>query len=349
MNCIIALNTLRKFTMSKKTKELVVKDNALVEASHSLNLVPQRLIVLAIIEARESGTMLKAGGILKIKASDYVKTFNVSTKSGAAYQALKTAADELLGATFRWKSKDENGKQEINVSQFVQRVTYVEEAAYVKIMFSQDIMPLITRLDESFTEYDLIQISDLKSGYSLRIFEMFMQWIGNRNPPIIKLEDFRERLGLADNQYETMSDFKKRVLKPSLAEINLKTNIEASYKQEKEGVKIVGFRLISKYKKPIKNKVIDAKKEVKSEEKPQTAKKIPPLTKGQIETFGDKLFKNFDFKRDVLGQNSLFIGKSEDDCKRLIKELLEDPNKVNEWGKHMIAVGYCYPEKQNKS
>ena len=335
--------------MSKKTKELVVKDNALVEASHSLNLVPQRLIVLAIIEAREQGTMIKAGGILKIKASDYVKTFGVSTKSGAAYQALKSAADELLGATFKWRSKDENGKQEINVSQFVQRVTYVEDAAYIKIMFSQDVMPLITRLDREYTEYDLIQISDLNSSYSLRVFEMLMQWIGNRNPPIIKLEDFRERLGLVGNQYETMSDFKKRVLNPSLAEINLKTNIEAEYQQEKEGVKIVGFKLISKYKKAIKKKVVDVNKEVKSEEKTQTSKKIPALSDAQIETFGDKLYKNFDFKRDVLGQDSLFMGKSNDDCRRLIKKLLADQNKVNEWGKYMLAVGYCYPQKQNKS
>jgi plasmid replication initiation protein len=335
--------------VSKKTKELVVKDNALIEASHSLNLVPQRLIVLAIIEAREQGTMIKAGGILKIKASDYVKTFDVSAKSGAAYQALKSAADELLGATFKWKSKDENGKQEINVSQFVQRVTYVEDAAYIKIMFSQDVMPLITRLDKRYTEYDLIQISDLNSSYSLRVFEMLMQWIGNRNPPTIKLEDFRERLGLAGDQYETMSDFKKRVLNPSLAEINLKTNIEAEYQQEKEGVKIVGFKLISKYKKTIKKKVIDVNKEVKSEEKTQTSKKIPALSDAQIETFGDKLYKNFDFKRDVLGQDSLFMGKSDDDCKRLIKKLLADQNKVNEWGKHMLAVGYCYPQKQNKS
>jgi|TARA_R110002049_G_C9167982_1_gene561633 plasmid replication initiation protein len=347
MNCILALNALRKFTMSKKTKELVVKDNALIEASHSLNLVPQRLIVLAIIEAREQGTMIKAGGILKIKASDYVKTFNVGTKSGAAYQALKSAADELLGATFKWRSKDENGKQEINVSQFVQRVTYVEDAAHIKIMFSHDIMPLITRLDKRYTEYDLIQISDLKSIYSLRVFEMFMQWIGNRNPPAIKLEDFRERLGLADNQYETMSDFKKRVLNPSLAEINLKTNIEASYEQEKEGVKIVGFRLISKYKKPIKNKVIDAKKEVKSEEKTQISKKIPPLSDAQIETFGDKLYKNFDFMRDVIAQQQIFMGKSESECKLIVKQLLSDENKVEEWKKHMIAVGYRFPEKQN--
>lgn len=332
--------------MSKVKKELVVKDNALVEACHSLNLVPQRLIVLAIIEAREQGTMIKAGGLLKIKAVDYMTHFNV--KRQTAYEALSSAAHELFEATFKWISKDENGNQEINVSRFVQRISYIGDAGYIKIMFSEDIMPLITRLDQRYTEYDLIQISELKSGYSLRIFEMFMQWIGNKNPPTIKLEDFREKLGLAENQYVNMSDFKKRVLNPSLKEINLKTNIEATYEQKKEGVKIIGFVLISKYKKAMKPKVVDVGKEVEREDKPpQSDKVIPPLTDGQIEVFGDKLFKNFDFKRDVLGQNPLFMGKSVDDCKRLIKESLADQNKVNEWRKHMIAIGYCYPQKQN--
>lgn len=334
--------------MSERKKELVVKDNALIRASHNLNLVPQRIIVLAIIEAREQGTMIKAGGILKIKASDYVKHFNANNaKTGTAYRALKSAADELLGATFKWKSKDENGNQEINISPFVQRITYVEGAAYIKIMFSADIIPLITRLEAQYTEYDLIQISDLKSSYSLRIFEMCMQWIGNKNPPPIKLEDFRELLGLSGDKYSTMSDFKKRVLNPSLKEINLKTNIEASYRQEKEGVKITGFRLISKYKKTKKLKIIDVNKIEKNEEQThQIAKKIPQLTVSQIETFGDKLYKNFDFKRDVIGQDQVFVGKNENDCKLIIKKLLSDQNQVNEWWKYMIAVGYCYPQKQ---
>jgi hypothetical protein len=37
--------------MSKNTK-LVVKDNALIEASFNLSLVEQRLMLLAIVEAR---------------------------------------------------------------------------------------------------------------------------------------------------------------------------------------------------------------------------------------------------------------------------------------------------------
>ena len=38
--------------------ELVVKDNALMNASYNLDLVEQRLILLAIVEARESGREL---------------------------------------------------------------------------------------------------------------------------------------------------------------------------------------------------------------------------------------------------------------------------------------------------
>ena len=35
--------------------DLIVKDNALMNASYNLDLVEQRLILLAIVEARESG------------------------------------------------------------------------------------------------------------------------------------------------------------------------------------------------------------------------------------------------------------------------------------------------------
>jgi hypothetical protein len=35
--------------------KLVVKDNVLIDASYSLDMVEQRLILLAIVEARETG------------------------------------------------------------------------------------------------------------------------------------------------------------------------------------------------------------------------------------------------------------------------------------------------------
>ena len=47
---------------------LVVKDNALINASYNLELVEQRLILLAIIEARETGKGINANDALTIHA-----------------------------------------------------------------------------------------------------------------------------------------------------------------------------------------------------------------------------------------------------------------------------------------
>ena len=45
--------------------ELIVKDNALMNASYNLDLVEQRLILLAIVEARESGKGINANDLLQ--------------------------------------------------------------------------------------------------------------------------------------------------------------------------------------------------------------------------------------------------------------------------------------------
>ena len=74
--------------------KLVVKDNALMNASYNLDLVEQRLILLAIIEARESGKGINANDPLTVHAESYINQFGVHRVT--AYQALKDACDNLL-------------------------------------------------------------------------------------------------------------------------------------------------------------------------------------------------------------------------------------------------------------
>ena len=73
---------------------LVVKDNALINASYNLEVTEQRLILLSIINARETGQGITADSKLEIHASDYAKQFNVSLD--AAYKALKEAVNNLF-------------------------------------------------------------------------------------------------------------------------------------------------------------------------------------------------------------------------------------------------------------
>lgn len=237
-------------------KEIVMKANALNEAGYTINLVAQRIVLLAIIEAREQGTVPKAGGVLRITASEYAEHFNCDKTT--SYRSLKSACESLYEAEFVWTDKDEKGRKKRNNSRFVQRASYCEGGGYIEIMFGSDVIPLITRLSEQYTEYELEQIKDLDSVYALRIFEMLMQWSKTGRTPVIKLDDLRARLGIEENQYKLMSNFKQRILDFAVKEINDNTNVTVSYEQEKEGRVIVGFIFKFKIKKTVKTKTIKA-------------------------------------------------------------------------------------------
>ena len=84
---------------------LIVKDNALIEASYTLDVVEQRLILLAILEAREQKQLIQAGSLLRIHASSYIHQFNVDKST--AYKALKRAVKGLYEAGFAYSKADE--------------------------------------------------------------------------------------------------------------------------------------------------------------------------------------------------------------------------------------------------
>ena len=236
---------------------IVSKANAFIESGYAINLVAQRVIILAIIEAREQGSMSEIGGIHRIKASDYGKHFECDKTT--AYRSLKSACESLYESEFVWTDKDLNGRDKINKSRFVQRASYSEGGGYVEVMFGNDVIPLITRLSEKYTEYELQQIKDLNSIYALRIFEILMQWSSVGKTPPITIENLRTRLGIEKHQYKTMGNFKNRVLDHAINEINENTNITATYEQHKEGRSIVGFTFKLKAK-PKKN--IEAKRDI---------------------------------------------------------------------------------------
>ena len=82
-------------------KELVVKDNALINASYNLDLVEQRLILLAIVEARESGRGINANDPLYVRAASYINHFGVARQT--TYQALKDACRDLFARQFSFQ------------------------------------------------------------------------------------------------------------------------------------------------------------------------------------------------------------------------------------------------------
>ena len=227
--------------------KLVVKDNALMNASYNLDLVEQRLILLVIVEARESGKGINANDPLTVHAESYINQFGVARQT--AYQALKDACDDLFARQFSYQEINERGNTENVRSRWVSEVRYVDAEATVKLIFAPIVIPLITRLEERFTQYEMKQISELSTGYAIRLYELLICWRTTGKTPIIELADFRQKMGVLDAEYQRMYDLKKYVLEPSLKQINEHTDITASYEQHKKGRTITGFSFKFKQKK----------------------------------------------------------------------------------------------------
>ena len=284
-------------------KNLVVKDNALINASYNLELVEQRLILLAIVEARTSGKGVTPNNSLTITASSYMNHFD--TNRNTAYQALKDACNNLFERQFSYMETNTKGNAEVVRSRWVSEIRYIDNEASVKLIFSPTVAPLITLLEKNFTSYELEQVAELNSKYAVRLYEVVIAWRSTGKTPMIAIDELRNRLGVLDDEYTVTADFKRWALDKPIKQINDKTEINLSYEQHKQGRKIVGFTFTIKQKsKPKKTKQ-------NTERHPVTVDIFDSLT---------------DQERDIIAQKNAYadsINATAEHRQNLIKQALQ--------------------------
>ena len=231
-------------------KSLVVKDNVLINASYNLDLVEQRLILLAIIEARANGQGINANEPLTIHAESYATQFGVHRNT--AYQALKDACQQLFKREFSYQEIRPKGIAHVQ-SRWVSQAAYIEDVACVELIFSPALVPMITALEKQFTSYELEQVSELTSAYAVRLYELLIAWRSTGKTPVLDLAVFRQKLGVEPHEYVRMHHFKSRVLDAAINQVNAHTDITVKYEQHKKGRSISGFSFTLKQKNQSKS------------------------------------------------------------------------------------------------
>ena len=307
--------------------ELVVKDNALINASYNLEVTEQRLILLAIINARETGQGITSDSKLEIHANDYASRFDVS--NSGAYKALKEAVNNLFDRQFSFKEPDKKGNIGTVKSRWVSRIKYIDATATLEITFAPDVVPLITRLEQHFTSYQLKQVTQLTSKYAIRLYELLIAWRATGKVPELELSEFRNRLGVGDNEYTAMNNFKSRVLEPALKQINEHTDITVTYEQHKKGRTISGFSFRFKQKQ----QAIKAEKN----RDPNTADLFTKMTDAQRHLFGHKLAHDARVQSDY----SHLVGTgSYEEFGKIIADMLTEEQYLKMFYPLLIELGY---------
>lgn len=294
---------------------LVVKTNRLNQAFQVLSLAELHIIQLAIVDARETGTGLSSDTPLRIDALRYAEAFDTTRQNG--YQRMKEAEETLFNRRFSFYDVDGH----LVKSRWVSQVKYFEDEGALEIIFTPAVVKGITSIDgrlEHYTKYLISQTSSLTSVYAARLYELLIQWKSFGKVPMIKLEEFRDQLGLGINEYIRMSDLKKRVLELAINQINQHTDITASYEQHKRGRVIVGFSFKFKQKKIEADKFTSANTRNKD-----IVDMFSRLTDAQIKRYSAILSRVHDIS-DLAGTRDYGAFEA------FLADILRDPSSVRE-------------------
>ena len=299
--------------------KLVVKDNALINASYTLDLAEQRLILLAIIEARNTKQGITQDTLLEIHASSYAKQFSINDKT--AYTVVKEASKGLFDRYVTYHDKNpKNGKDRSFHCRWIDKTGIEPDSGIVYIRFTSDVIPLITRLESHFTSYEIDKVANLTSSYAIRLYEILISWREVGKTPKYEIDDLRSKLGVEPKQYKQMCNLKSRVLELAIDQINQHTDITAKYEQYKRGRVITAISFTFKPKKS-DTPAIDDNGYIK-------------MTDSQIKLFSSKLAS-----LNELGSNAP-IGASTDDYAEIIANELRDTSQQQKYHKYLSKVGY---------
>lgn len=316
---------------------LIVKSNKVVEAGYELTTNEQRLILLGI-SMIPKGQDVNAIVGYEITAQEFGQAYNIHPKT--AYRELREAASRLYERSIIIKNEQQTAKVRWVNSVIVDNPYFPDVLAdenwkRVVIFFNPQIMPYLANLRDNFTRYLQSDISNVSGSYTIRFYEFIRQYlsIGKRE---ITIDELRFMLNIG-NKYPLFYDFKKRVIEPSIKEINEKTPVHASYDLVKKGKTVVSIVLKFKEKEKPKQAL---------ERDPNTidwvngqtdneAKKAPSWqTKGLSDKQINKLsiYSQEFCEANINRMSSQFKG-SWGELFESWRPLLKDPSKVNSFKK----------------
>ena len=231
------------------SKALVVKSNKVVEASYRLSLAEQR-ILLACIAKIHSGKDLLADNHFEISVVEIADLAKLKNNEHV-YQLLEETAEKLSKRQVIINDPDpDTPKTRKRIINWLSSVDYQPGEGKVIIEFSPKIMPYLSQLSRDFTRYKLRIVTQFKSTYSIRMYELLVQWlsIGKRE---LEVDWLKKQLQVETN-YPRVGDFKNRVIDVAVNEINQHSNIWVKYSQRKAGRTITHFLFTFGEKEPKK-------------------------------------------------------------------------------------------------
>lgn len=217
----------------------IMKDNRLIQkATFDFNELELKCINYAIAQIKPNQDFdEKTDFVIKIK--DLCKLMRIKGES-ENYNNIKNAFKKLRD-TSKWVKLDDGSELAFS---FLAKAKAEKRTGVVIVRFYDEMLQYLKNLQEKgkYTPITLIFTLRLNKKYAIRLYELCMSWKNNYDPIYKKygfvfyLDKMRYKWQVPE-KYK-YADIKRKILLPSKAEINMKTNLDIEIHELKEGRKV---------------------------------------------------------------------------------------------------------------
>lgn len=248
---------------TKTQKAVVTQDNRFVFAKYDLNTNEMKFFMWIVAQLNSQKDQLFQ--ICEIPLKEIFEIWNwnngVIDYSYCA-QVVETMSKKVYIEDF--KLLDEKTMKEVKVKTAMplfQWIRYQEGDGYISYKLNDSLMEYLINLKQNFTQLKFKDIQQMKSAYSIRIYNMLMSEIGqNRTIFKINLEVLYNILEIPES-LRPWFEFKRAILQRAVKDINTKSNLMIlDVEVKKTGRKVTDIEILFEYKNNKKRIEREAKK-----------------------------------------------------------------------------------------
>lgn len=294
------------------------KPVSIIEVSNNVTTV-QRMAYNVIMKHFCHSEPLDDIGTRAIGVGDLCRIMNYEKKD---FFYLDEQLEKLQSTTIKWMGDDSSDFQRVNFFSY----TSVKDGVFY-YRYDPFLQSHISSKKTIFALLDIRSMGVLKKRHSLPLYEFCARFRPNKKrqyesgTPWVELGDLKELLTGNVASYKVWQDFKKRVLEPSVKEVNKNTDIilTVEIRRRKRSVVAVKFGVSDK------EEVVE-KSKLKGFEKPPTDDSYVEAEYVKDPMFSDELGEAADISKEALGE---FFGDTFDTKKgvdpepRMLKQAAE--------------------------
>lgn len=225
----------------------MVVSNNYIHAIHPerMSINAMKLFRLAITQCRKSDSGFFE---YEFRIQDIAEAFDIAPNNlyTEAQESCKKMMQSLLYIG------DGNPKHDWKYRTIFDECSYSSKDGIIRVQLSDKMTDLFLQLKRDFTRIPISAVLTMKSKYAIRLYELICEKLNSQFPYAdvateiqLSLDDARKVTGTDKKKtYDKISNFKSRVLLPSLAEIEDNAGWKIILTDIKYGRRVTGFNLV---------------------------------------------------------------------------------------------------------